>query len=312
VPFHLSSIPRRLAGAFQKHFVVALLTGVVLGFIVPGLESVPPPVMVVFLGVLIFASAFRITIGEIRQIDPGRTVLFYLLRFPVLSAILWVATGLVSPPLATGVLLLTLAPSGVAAPGVAGIYRGNVSLTIVIVVVSSFLAPFLIPLVLELFVARQVEIRTFAIFRTLLVSVIVPIVIHIPFRRFPVADSIRSNDSLIVVPAIATLVMLVIAGQKEFILAHAGEALGFFVAAIVLFFGYYAFGWWIYPRSRYRDRIAYALSSGVNNTAIVIVLSYLYFSPEVVTFLVTSELAWVGSMVAFKHVVHRLEPSITE
>ncbi|MFW5643115.1 MAG: bile acid:sodium symporter family protein [Alkalispirochaeta sp.] len=311
MPNYLSSRLRRLASALQRHFVIALLTGVVLGFVVPGLEHVPPPVMVVFLGVLIFVSAFRITLGEMRRIDPVRTALFYLVRFPVLSALLWTITGLVSPALATGVLLLTLAPSGVASPGVAGIYRGNVSLTIVIVVVSSFLAPFMIPLVLELFVARQVEIQTFAIFQTLVVSVIVPIVAHIPLRRFPVADDIRANDSLVVVPAIATLVMLVIAGQKEFIIAHAGEALGFFVTAIILFFGYYAFGWWIYPRSVHRDRIAYALSSGVNNTAIVIVLAYLYFSPEVVTFLVTSELAWVGSMVAFKHLVQRLDHATT-
>jgi len=305
VLFHPSTIVPFLADALQKHFVIALVTGVVLGFIVPGLDQVPPPVMVVFLGVLIFVSAFRITLGEIRQIDPVRTGLFYLLRFPLLSAILWASAGLVSPSLATGVLLLTLAPSGVAAPGVTGIYRGNVSLTIVIVVVSSFLAPFLIPLLLELFVARQVEIETSAIFRTLLVSVIVPIAAHIPLRRFPIADGIRRNDSLVVVPVIAILVMLVIAGQKGFILAHATEALGYVVVAIVLFLGYYAFGWWIYHRSRYRDRIAYALSSGVNNTAIVIVLSYLYFPPEVATFLVTSELAWVGSMVAFKRVVHR-------
>ena len=43
--------------------------------------------------------------------------------------------------------------------------------------------------------------------------------------------------------------------------------------------------------------------------AIVIVLAYLYFSAEVSTFLVTSELAWVSSMVLFKYLLHRFEKS---
>lgn len=263
--------------------------------------------MVFFLGLLMFVSAFRITVGEIRSITPWQPVLFYLLRYPVLTAVLWVITGLVYPPLATGILLLTLAPAGVASPGVAGIYRGNVSLTIVIVVVSSVLAPFLIPLVLQLFVARQVEVNIFAIFRTLVLSVFVPITLHLPFRRTRATTFLRANDSLIVVPTIATLVMVVIAGQKEFILAHAAEALVFFVVAIVLFLGYYLFGWWLFPRAPWRDRVSFALASGVNNTAIVIVLAYLYFSAEVSIFLVTSELAWVSSMVLFKYLLKRLE-----
>ena len=309
MPVQLTALINRLSDALRTHFVIVLLAAVLLGFIAPGLDMVPPPIMVFFLGVLMFVSAFRITVGEIKSITPWQPVLFYVVRYPLLSAGLWAAAGLVYPPLATGILLLTLAPAGVASPGVAGIYRGNVSLSIVIVVVSSVLAPFLIPLVLQLFVARHVEVNILAIFQTLLVSVFVPVILHLPLRRTPLTRFLHANDSLIVVPTIATLVMLVIAGQKEFILAHAAEALVFFVAAILLFLGYYAFGWLLFPRSPWRDRVSFALASGVNNTAIVIVLAYLYFSAEVSIFLVTSELAWVGSMVLFKYLLHRFERS---
>lgn len=297
----------RFGEVLQKRFVIFLFSAVALGFVVPGLESTPPPVIVFFLALLIFVSAFRITLGEVRSISPRQPVIFYLLRYPLLAVVLWGVAQLFFPAVATGVLLLTLAPAGVASPGVTGMYRGNVSLSIVIVVISSFLAPFLIPLQLQLFVARHVEVQTFAIFQTLLVCVFIPIVLHIPLRTYRIAEKIRANDSVVVVPTIATLVMLVIAGQKAFIRAHAVEALGFIAITIVLFFGYYAFGWWVFPANPRRERITFALGSGVNNTAIVIVLSYLYFSHEVSTFLVTSELAWVGSMATFKYVLHRTE-----
>jgi hypothetical protein len=43
----------------------------------------------------------------------------------------------------------------------------------------------------------------------------------------------------------------------------------------------------------------------VNNTALGIVLGFLYFPPEVSIFLVTSELAWVFGMIIFKGYLSR-------
>ncbi len=284
----------------RTRFTTILLAFVVLGFIVPGVEHIPAQVMILFLAILIFVSAFQISLGEVKAISPWHPAVFYLLRYPVLAVLLWLIVQGVYPALATAVLLLSLAPAGVASPGVTSIYNGNVSLSILIVVISAFLAPFLIPVVLQLLVARHIDLDILSIFRTLLISVFVPLIAHLPLRRRPAAQWLRKNDSLFVVPAIGILVMLVISKQKSFIIAHAVEAAAFFAVAIVIFLLYYTFGWLLFPGTTRRDRVSYALGSGVNNTAIVIVLAYLYFSPEVSTFLITSELAWVGSMVIFK------------
>jgi bile acid:Na+ symporter, BASS family len=294
-----------IAHFLRRRFVTILLSCVALGFVVPGVELVPASAMIFFLAVLIFVSSFQISMEEVRSISPWHPGIFYVLRYPVLAILMWLLTNSVYPALATAVLLLSLAPAGVASPGVASIYNGNVSLSILIVVISAFLAPFLIPLVLQLFVARHIELDILSIFRTLLISVFIPLVAHIPLRRRPIAGWLRKNDSLFVVPAIGILVMLVISKQKTFIIEHALEAGVFVAVTIVLFLLYYAFGWMLFPRSSQRDRVSYALGSGVNNTAIVIVLAYLYFSPEVSTFLVTSELAWVASMVIFKRFLDR-------
>lgn len=290
----------RIAGMLREHFVIALFTAVALGFIVPGLERVPPWFLIFCLAVLIFVSAFQISLVEIRRIEPRHPLVFYVLRYPVLAVGLWAVANGVYPPIATGVLLLSLAPAGVASPGVVSIFRGNISLSILIVVISAFLAPFLIPLVLQLVVARTVELQIGAIFQTLLVSVFAPLVLHMPLRRSPLARLLRENDSLLVVPAIGILVMMVIAMQKSFILDNPFTAATFVAVSIVLYLLYYLFGWLVFRGAPLENRVGYALGSGVNNIAIVIVLATLYFSPEVTTFLVSAELAWVTSMVIFK------------
>lgn len=295
----------KLAQFLRTRFVTVLLTFVFLGFVVPGLEHVPAPFMIFCLASLIFVSSFQISLGEVRRIAPLHPILFYLLRFPVLAIVLWAIAQGVYPAVATAVLLLSLAPAGVASPGVSSIYKGNVSLSITIVVLSAFLAPFLIPLVLQLLVARHIELQIGSIFQTLLVSVFVPLVVHFPFRRRTVGRWLRGNDALFVVPLIGLLVALVISKQKEFILEHALEAAVFVVVTLVLYLIYYAFGWFLFSRSPGPNRVSYALGSGVNNTAIVIVLAYLYFSAEVTTFLVSAELAWVGSMVIFKRFLEK-------
>ncbi|TVR69269.1 MAG: hypothetical protein EA427_08530 [Spirochaetaceae bacterium] len=293
----------KMARLLQERFVAVLLLFVLLGFLVPGLERVPSSVLILSLALLIFISSFGISLEEVRRIAPLQTGLFYVLRFPVLGILLWVLANALYPGIATAVLLLSLAPAGVASPGVSSIYRGNISLSILIVVVSAFLAPFLIPLVLQLFVARQINLEVWPIFRTLLISVFLPLVAHLPFRRTPAARWLRTHDALIVVPTIGILVMLVISRQKAFILAHILEAAIFVAITIVLYVLYYAFGWFLFPRAPRRNRISFTLGSGVNNTAIVIVLASLYFAPEVSTFLVSAELAWVAGMVLFKRFI---------
>ena len=225
----------KIARTLQERFVTVLLTFVFLGFVVPGIEHVPAAFMIFCLAALIFVSSFQITLSEVRRIAPGQAALFYVLRFPLLAIILWVITSRVYPSMATAVLLLSLAPAGVASPGVSGIYKGNVSLSILIVVISAFLAPFLIPLVLQLFVARQIDLEVWPIFRTLLVSVFIPLVAHVPFRRRPVARWLRAHDALIVIPSIGILVMLVISKQKSFILDHVVEAAVFVAVTFVLY-----------------------------------------------------------------------------
>jgi hypothetical protein len=54
----------------RNRFNTVLLIFVLLGFLVPGIEHFPASVLIVFLGILIFVSAFQISLGEVRAISP--------------------------------------------------------------------------------------------------------------------------------------------------------------------------------------------------------------------------------------------------
>lgn len=294
----------------RERFVPLLLLFVLLGFLVPPRYVLPPTLMLPALALMVFISAFRIQPTRFQSFSVSRLVLYYLIRYFGLPALLWSVLEPIDPILAIAALLFTLAPAGAASPGVASLYGGNVALSIVLLVITSLSAPFLIPLGIKLTVARSVGVDVMQVFRSLLITIAAPLALHLPLRRVPpVATWLRENDSLFVVPTIGILVVTVIARQKSVILATPEIGALYLATAVVLFALFFVVGWTLSRGIEIGDRASYALASGVNNTAMGIVVAYLYFPPEVSIFFVAAEPAWVFGMILFKLFLDRRLPA---
>jgi BASS family bile acid:Na+ symporter len=291
----------RLTRFVRASFVPLLGVFVVLGFVVPRRALLPTEFMLPALAAMVFVSSFRIAATGLRGIAFARIGVFCAARYVVLPPVLWWISSRIDPVFGLAVLLLTLAPAGTASPGVAAMYGGNVALSITLLVVSSLAAPFLIPAMLQVTIARSIEIDLWGVFRSLLYTILIPIILHVPVRRARrVARWIRENDSLFVVPLIGVLIVTVIGHQRDIVLRDPVGSMLFVVASFVLFALYFVVGWSINRGVAIGDRASYALASGVNNTAMGLVLAYLYFPAEVAVFFVAAELAWVLGMVVFK------------
>lgn len=285
----------------HTYFNPILFTALIAGFFIPGGERVPPQVLLVVLGTMIFASSFRIDVSEIKRFNLVQIGGFYIGRYLLLPAIIFYAASWIHPPLAVAVLLFSLMPAGVVSPGISSMYDGNTSLSIFIVIVSSVLAPFVIPPLLLLFVSQQIDVETGGIFRTLLVTVFIPLLVHLPFRRSRTFTRwMQEHDAIFVVPAISILVILVISKQTDYILAHAVQSVFYLLTAVLVFIVFFLLGWTATFKSSETNRISFAFGSGVNNTALGIVIGFLYFGPEVSIFLVATEPAWVAGIIGFK------------
>lgn len=291
-----------MVGKFiEKYFIVLLLIALLLGLYLPLFDKIPSQVLLVLLGVVIFFSSFQITLSEIRAIQPGTVFIFYVARFLILPSALYFTTSYLLPYYATGIFLLALMPAGTASPGIAHIYRGNISLSLLIVIVSSLLAPFVLPFALAAFTGKAVPIDAGELFVTLSVTIFLPVIIHLLFRRNrALLQWIREINSPVVILLVCAMIMIILAKQRAYLVEHLQVVPEYLFISLSAFLLFYLFGWIASIRGGQSKRISFTIGSGVNNTALGIVISFLYFPSQVSTFLVISEIPWILGIMLFK------------
>ena len=74
----------------------------------------------------------------------------------------------------TGLLLGMIIPTGISSFLWVSIYRGNISLTLTIILIDTLLSPFIVPFVLSLFVGAKVEMDVFSMMKGLFGMVVIP------------------------------------------------------------------------------------------------------------------------------------------
>jgi len=290
-----------MGALLEKYFVIVLLGSLGIGLLLPIFDGVPSWGLLVLLSILIFFSSFQITVREIRAINPGIVLLFYLARFIILPVILFLVSRSLLPVYATGIFLLSIMPSGAASPGIAHLYKGNISLSLLLVISSSLLAPFLIPVILLLFTGQDVSLDVPGLFLTLSLTIFLPVLIHLAFRQSrTVMLKMREYSSSAVILVVAALIMVIIGKQRTFLLENFSMVPGYLLSATATYLVFYLFGWFFSLRGDEQNRISYAVGSGVNNSALGIVLAFLYFSTQVSTFMVIAEIPWILLMTLFK------------
>ncbi|HKJ66885.1 MAG TPA: hypothetical protein VKA68_02925 [bacterium] len=296
-----------MVGKFiEKYFIVFLLIALALGLYLPLFDKIPSQVLLVLLGTVIFFSSFQITLSEIRAIRPSIVFIFYAARFLILPAALYLFAMYLLPAYAAGIFLLALIPAGTASPGIAHIHRGNISLSLLIVIVSSLLAPLVLPFVLAVFTGRSVPIDVGELFLTLSVTIFLPVVLHLLFRRNrALLLRIREINSPVVVLLVCAMIMVIIGKQRSYIFEHLQVVPEYLFISLATFLLFYVFGWAGSFRSDLSNRISFAIGSGVNNTALGIVISFLYFPTQVSTFLVISEIPWIIGIMLFQGYLNR-------
>ena len=116
--------------------------------------------------------------GHSRQI-----LTFTVMKLVILPVVLFYIFYYIAPAYALSALLLTGISTGVVAPFISNMVRGNSSLVLVVVVITSTLAPFTLPLLIKIVAARQVEISFFSMLRMLALVIFVPIIAVEALRR---------------------------------------------------------------------------------------------------------------------------------
>lgn len=279
----------------KKNFNLILFLATAAGLVMPPSGKLSGPLILAVLFVIIFTSSFKVDFSPaFFKSQSQKVILFYLLRFLVLPVILYVSIRPFSPFFAANVFLLAILPGGVTAPAFTNVFKGNITLALALLILSSFLAPFILPFISSWIMGEALQVDKFQLFLTLFITVILPYLCHLPVRkRQRINHWVQQHDSFISIMGISLIFALAIAEYRPILLEEPGLILPSFGVSIAAFALLYLFGWFLFFWSSKSDKIALLFNSGANNVALGVVISFLYFPIETGVFFVVCEIVWV-------------------
>lgn len=277
----------------EGNFSLMLLMGAILGFFLPSVGESADKIVIVLTAILIFISCSDIEPHDFLKTDIFQMGVFVLLRFIILPILLFAVFQKFFLEYSIGVLLLALMPAGVAVAALCSLSRANVVLGISLTIMTSFMAPFVIPAVFS-FWGHEVNVDIVDLFFTLLLIVAVPIFSYFLILRRSKACHffVKNNNKVFPTLILAVILAIVIASQKEALLADINIVYTGIVLMFVLFFIFYGFGVLYAHFMPPLDKVPYIYGSGAMNNSLAVGLAFAYFDSTTVIFIVLSEIVW--------------------
>jgi BASS family bile acid:Na+ symporter len=204
--------------------------------------------------------------------------LFKLCLIPVglffLTQALW-------PEYAVPVLLLSGISTGVLAPFISGLLEASTLLVLMMVVVSSLLAPFSLPVLVSLLIGHTIKISFLAMVRILAMVIFSPALAVILLRYlYPASleklEKIQFSASLIL---IACINLGVFAKYSSFFIGAPVKVAETLLVSFILSAIYHLVGFLVTWGMKREDRLAGAISFAYINNVLIIVFSSQFFGP---------------------------------
>jgi bile acid:Na+ symporter, BASS family len=231
-----------------------------------------------------FLSYLSIDLGsvwkELRDFGP-RIILFTVVKLVVLPVIIYFVFYVFAPDYALSALLLTGVSTGVVAPMISNMVGGNSALVLLVVVVTSALAPFTLPALIKVVAAKEVVISFVSMMQMLATAIFVPIIVVEIIRyllprlvepilkiQFPAALLLFSLMNLGIFYRYAAFF------KKEPSVIIMATAVALVLAAI-----YCVVGVLFFRKGSLENQLAGAVMLGNLNNVLVIVFSSEFFGP---------------------------------
>ena len=180
-------------------------------------------------------------------------------------------------------------------------FGGKVPPAFAIVILSTILAPFVIPLQCSLFIHdANIAPSPLPLFKTLAFCVFVPMLAYFTTRGIKkIEASVYQNVKIISIILVAFVIALVIAKQREFILANSGELIFPIFLTLLCYVVFIACGWVFAKNQSRENRISITTCSAFNNVALGVSIALLHFPQDVILFIAVSEMSWAMLPIMF-------------
>lgn len=258
----------------------SIFAGVALEAFSSFLGAFPPVCMMAFLFMSFLSYRLSHVLRDIRTAW-DRILGLLFLKLILLPAAVFMIFWSLCPKYALGALLLSGVSTGVVSPFFAELVRGNTPMVLFILVGSSLLVPFTLPVMVKILAGHAMAIPLSAMIQLLCIIVFIPVLLAEVFnRRLPkLVQAIRKRQYGFALVLFALTNLGVFSRYAEFLRQHPAvifEALAvsgalaaiYFVAGILCTLG-----------RPLADQLALSIMFGMMNYVLVIVFSSEFFGP---------------------------------
>jgi BASS family bile acid:Na+ symporter len=263
-------------------FVVFSAMGIGIGL--PEFGSIFAPYPFYFLMIQLFFSFLKIDFLQVfAEVKERAVILLVLCSFKLLiiPIVLFFLAQALWPEYAVPALLLSGISTGVVAPFISSLLEASTLLVLMMVVVSSLLAPLSLPALVSLFVGQTIKISFLAMVKILAMVVFLPAVAVILLRHlYPSSlGKLERVQFPVSLSTFACINLGVFAKYSSFFLKSpvvVGETI---LVAFVLSVIYHMVGLLVTWAKKREDRLAGAVSFAYMNNVLVVVFSSQFFGP---------------------------------
>lgn len=187
----------------------------------------------------------------------------------------------------TGIVLAFIIPTGIISFMWVNIYKGNIALTLSLILIDTFISPFIVPLTLELVVGTSVQIDIWGMMKGLIYMVVLPSLLGMLLNQRTKGE-VKNTLGPILAP-FSKLGLIIVISVNSSVIAPFFSEINLKLLAILLTIlsiaasGYF-FGWQTARLLKW-DRsilVAMTFNCGMRNISAGTVLAITYFPPAVV------------------------------
>ncbi|MCM3217218.1 bile acid:sodium symporter family protein [Niallia taxi] len=186
----------------------------------------------------------------------------------------------------TGLTLATVIPTGITSVIWVSMYKGNVPLTLAIILADTLLSPFLVPLSMSIFVGEAVQLDVWGMMRGLLVMIVIPSIAGMAINQFYSKEkALHWNKTL--APFSKLGLAAVVAINSSVVAPYLRHIdLKFIYVGLTMFFvalsGYF-FSWLlgVLTKRQKDETIAMIYTGGMRNISAGAVMAVSFFPPQV-------------------------------
>lgn len=232
-------------------------------------------------------------------------ILISSLIFPVLTYVIF---NSFLPIYSVGFFLIAAAPVGISAPALARIFKGDVSLALVLTVIQHLLAPFTITFLTFFLLGHSIEIPMMDFFIFLFSVIFLPLLVVFLLEKYAPRFVQRTE---LYTPGLVNLCMFfLILVAFVFVRDHVFQLMysKWWVIFLILFFGCvrHFIGFVLFPRMPLKEKIVNVMPFAYVNITLMLVLALEFFDVETILIVALDELVFTLGIVVFDWYLGRI------